>query len=183
MMPPQTPPPDLPTIYLKPGEAHLGYAPARVVTVLGSCVAVIMYHRGQRLGAICHAVMPSLTEARTTTGRPQDAYQYVDSSIETMLTFFDQRGIKRREIEVKIFGGAALFAGSRAAAPAVAVGPRNVETALAVIKANALNLKAWNVGGHRGRKVIFYTETGEVFTKFVAPNEGLVSIQGQGRKA
>ena len=49
----------LPTIFLKPGEVHFGRDPARVITVLGSCVSVIMYHRHTMIGAICHAVMPS----------------------------------------------------------------------------------------------------------------------------
>jgi len=99
------PPNDLPTIYLKPGEMHFGTTPARVVTVLGSCVSIIMYHRPSQTGAICHAVMPS-SDARTSRrGTSKDAFQYVDSALEWMLEHFRKMGIRMNAIEVMIFGG------------------------------------------------------------------------------
>ena len=43
---------DLPVIYLKAGELHFSDKPSSVMTVLGSCLSVTMFHRAARVGAI-----------------------------------------------------------------------------------------------------------------------------------
>lgn len=159
---------DLPTVYLKPGEMHFGAEATRVITVLGSCVSVIMYHRRTGTGAICHAVMPNSEAPRSAGHTRRDLFQYVDTSLEWMLERFEKMGIKRADIEVKIFGGSEMFTDRRGRTTSVSVGRKNVETAMQIIQNHKLKLKAWNVGGSKGRKVIFYTDTGEVFTKFVS---------------
>ncbi|HOS98506.1 MAG TPA: chemotaxis protein CheD [Deltaproteobacteria bacterium] len=159
---------ELPLIYLKPGEMYFGTEPARVVTVLGSCVSVIMYHRRTRIGAISHAVMPTITQPSRKSAALPDVFQYVDSSIDWMLARFRKMGVKHRELDVKIFGGSEIFYDSKRQGKTLSVGSKNVETAMKTIAEKELKLKAWNVGGNKGRKVIFYTDTGEVFTKFVS---------------
>jgi chemotaxis protein CheD len=159
----------LPTIFLKPGEAHFGLDPARVITVLGSCVSVIMYHRHTMIGAMCHAVMPSRREARRKKSLSRDIFQYVDSSMAWMLDQFDKIRIRREDIKVKIFGGSEIF--NIRYDGSMSIGRKNIEAAMKTIHEQNLKLKAWNVGGNTGRKVIFNTNTGEVFTKFVTKVE------------
>jgi chemotaxis protein CheD len=167
----------LPTIYLKPGEVLFGLEPTRVITVLGSCVSVIMYYRPGKIGAICHAVMPAQEEAaKKNRSNAKDELQYVDSSVQWMLARFEKIGIKGIDLEVKIFGGSELFYDSKKYDRSISVGKKNVEMALKTIQAKNLKLKAWNVGGNKGRKVIFYTDTGEVFTKFVNKVEPQVAL-------
>jgi chemotaxis protein CheD len=158
---------DIPIIYLKPGEIHFSPEPSKIITILGSCVSIIMYNKHQKIGAICHAVMPSLEIAKTNKRLVKDEFQYVDSSVEWMLSRFEEFGIKRGEIEVKIFGGAEIFFDKKKGSN-IAVGRKNIEAAVRIIKHNKLKLRAWNVGGNRGRKLIFYTDTGDVITKIVS---------------
>ncbi|HVN72466.1 MAG TPA: chemotaxis protein CheD, partial [Desulfomonilia bacterium] len=49
----------------------------------------------------------------------------------------------------------------------ISVGRKNIETAMKFIKEQNMRLTAWDMGGDKGRKVIFYTDTGEVFMKYV----------------
>lgn len=158
---------DIPTYYLKPGEIHFATEPARVITILGSCVSLVMYHRPRRLGAICHAMMPSIQEARKEI-EPARRFQYVDGCMEWMLARFAQYHIKAQSLEVKLFGGAGLFPDRRGGEQSLAVGERNIDMALKLIDAHGLRLMAWDLGGDKGRKLIFCTSTGEVLTKFVA---------------
>lgn len=157
----------IPTYYLKPGEIHFATEPARVITILGSCVSLVMYHRPRRLGAICHAMMPSLLEVRKEID-PGRRFQYVDGCMEWMLARFAQYHITPQSLEIKLFGGAGLFPDRRGGEQSMAVGERNIDMALKLIDAHDLRLKAWDVGGDKGRKLIFCTSTGEVLTKFVA---------------
>jgi chemotaxis protein CheD len=171
---------ELPAIYLKPGEAHFGTEPSRVVTVLGSCVAIIMFHRHTRIGAICHAVMPTYVATKKKRPPAEDVLQYVDSSVEWMLKGFETIGINAGDLEVKIFGGSEIFYDSKKYETSISVGRKNIEAALKAIHDKKLKLKAWNVGGNKGRKVIFYTDTGEVFTKFVSKVEPQVALYVSG---
>ena len=60
-----------------------------------------MFNKRLKVGGICHALLP--TEGPTV--KDTDRFHYVDSSISQMLTEFETMGIKRNEIEVKVFGG------------------------------------------------------------------------------
>lgn len=172
---------ELPTIYLKPGEMHFGTEAARIITVLGSCVSVTMYHRRTGTGAICHAVMPSSEAPRSPKSAAKDRFQYVDTSMIWMLAEFEKRGIKAADIEVKIFGGSEMFTDTNGKVTAMSVGRKNIEAALTIIHEHNLKLKAWNIGGNKGRKVIFYSDTGDVFTKFVNKVEPQIPYVVTGR--
>jgi len=171
---------ELPSIYLKPGEAYFSGDPTKVVTILGSCVSVIMYCSARKIGAICHAVMPSPDGLKPRKPSPGDTFQFVDSSVVWMVSQFEKAGIRRSDIEVKIFGGAEIFVGANTGG-SVSVGRKNIEAALTTLKEQNMKLKAWNVGGNKGRKVIFYTDTGDVFTKIVKKIDPDAAIPGSGR--
>jgi chemotaxis protein CheD len=155
------------TIYLKPGEVCFSKSPVKIVTILGSCVSIIMYSKSSKVGAICHAVMPSRETAKMNKKHMKDVFQYVDSSMEWMLSQFEEAGIKRETIDVNIFGGSEIFFNSTKSS-GIGVGKKNIDAAIKIIKHKNLKLRAWNIGGNKGRKLIFYTDTGEVFTKFVS---------------
>ncbi|WP_298436503.1 chemotaxis protein CheD [Geobacter sp.] len=159
----------LPTVYLRPGELHFGAAPTVVTTVLGSCVSVTMFERTSGTAAICHALLPE--------GNKGDGLRYVDTSILHMLALFSARGVSPARLEVKLFGGADLigFGGSR-----IGVGRRNVEIARRVLSVSGLAVTAADVGGTRGRKLIFYTHTGEVLLKRLRRDDPLAAGEDWG---
>lgn len=172
----------LPVHYLKPGEIHLTSTPAMVTTILGSCLCVTMYHKYTRLAAICHAVMPSANSLSRKYDDHRDIFQYVDSSVEWMVQQFEIKGIKRHDIEVKMFGGAEMFTDGTAGSSPVSVGKKNIDVALRTIEMNRLKLTAWNIGGKKGRKVIFNTLTGEVFAKYVNRTDNTMTLVDYGRE-
>lgn len=151
---------DLPSVYLKPGELHFASGPTMVTTVLGSCVSVTMFERTSGFAAICHALLPE--------GSRTDIFRYVDTSIIHMLDLFSERGMHPSRLEVKLFGGADLIGAGRGR---ICVGRRNVAIARQVLAAAGLDVAAADVGGSRGRKLLFYTHTGEVLLKRLRRDE------------
>jgi chemotaxis protein CheD len=145
------------TVYLGPGEAYLDDRPALVSTVLGSCIAVTMFHRMTRRGRICHAILP-----RYPSAGQGDTFHYVDSSILHMLENLLFTGLERAEIEVKLFGGANAFKGDDERAT---VGELNAERAVQVIRKERLTILASDLGGRMGRKIVFDTQSGKVLLK------------------
>jgi chemotaxis protein CheD len=148
----------IPTIYLKPGEQYFAVSPAIVSTVLGSCVSITMHSPEHGKSAICHAVLPEEIS-------PGEPFRYVDSSIAAMLRLFDRHGIRKNALEVKLFGGADILASGKNGFREMTVGKQNFLRAKQIINREQLNLLAYDVGGTRGRKIFFHTQSGVIYLK------------------
>jgi len=146
-------------IYLNPGELVVAEEPAQVTTVLGSCVSVTLFSPRLRVGAICHAVLPN--------GKTNQPSRFVDQSVRYMLNYFRKQKIGPDEIVAKLFGGADMFTQIDPRCKDQSVGAQNIRAALDSLRESGLELSALDVGGQQGRKLIFYSHTGEIFLKRV----------------
>jgi chemotaxis protein CheD len=159
-------------ISLKPGDIYFSDKPALISTLLGSCVSVTMFSRRLGAGAICHGLLPSCKGKKPCEGDEfcSEGMRYVDCSIMRMLDWFAQIGVARGEIDVKVFGGSDMLSGPESATKAT-VGQQNISMAFQVIEKENLRIAASDVGGGRGRKIIFSTHTGEVLLKRLLKSE------------
>lgn len=157
------PPPELTPVCLKPGELLISRDPFEVTTVLGSCVAVTMFSHRLSLAAICHAMLPSPYPCHCGDQGLQ-AYKYVIHAVPDMIKAFRRAAINSEEIEVKMFGGANVLRQGEDWT-ASGIGHENVQLARRLLAQENLAIKASNVGGRLGRKIVFNTLTGQVFHK------------------
>ncbi len=144
-------------IFLKPGEVYVSKKPAVVSTILGSCVAVTLFNARMRVGSICHALLP---KGRAGENGNLD---YVDNAVHYMIRRLLAFGIGREEMEVKLLGGADVIECQESSK--VTVGQLNIQSALEVIEKEGIRLAVSHVGGKKGRRVRFYTDTGSVLLK------------------
>lgn len=157
---------DLPrtmNLYLKPGGLVVADRPFLVTTILGSCVAVTLYNQRSGLGAICHAMLPE--------GSSSADFKFVDKAVGHMVNWFRGKGIANSEIEAKLFGGAVMFSGSGDPKRQINVGMANVQMALNMLLSAGIPLVAKDIGGRRGRKILFMSNTGEVLLKRLGVDE------------
>jgi chemotaxis protein CheD len=155
----------LPVVYLKPGELYIARRPTIVTTVLGSCISVTMFNRRLGIGAICHGLLPRCRDKKKCDDNCTEEFKYVGCSVRSMVEEFIMSGSKRNEIEVKVFGGADVFALKGVDRKSANIGKQNIKAALSVIRSEGLHLLTSDVGGVAGRKIFFNTQTGEVFLK------------------
>lgn len=153
------------SIYLKPGEYYFGYHSVRITTVLGSCVSVSMYHHPSKLAALCHAVAPDCGIGTACKEKCVEFHRYVNCMVPAMAHSFFSRGIRPKEMEVKLFGGAAMLDTAGRKASRTSVGAMNIIAARKALQQLGLHLESTDVGGFAGRKIIFNTSTGEVLLK------------------
>ena len=154
--------PDHTPAFLNVAQGGLYQQPTMAHTVLGSCVSVTFYVPTRGIGALFHALLPKAAEYRLHDRLETAPYKFVDTAIETILARLARRGVTRQEIECKVFGGAsALFSEE------MSVGRRNVETAFSTLASFGLRVAASNVGGERGRKIVFASGTGEIFVRML----------------
>lgn len=159
----------LPIIHLKSGEIHFSDHPELVVTVLGSCISIIMHYARFKLTAVSHSLLP-----RRCGSRDQEhPRRYIDTTFREMYDWFIQHGVKPHEVEVKVFGGSDVLQKSKAFVESLnkTVGAENIEAVLELILSEGLTISAIDVGGESGRKLFVYTETGEVRLKKIKHSE------------
>ncbi len=151
-------------IYLQPGESYLAEKPTLIRTLLGSCVGITFWCRRTGLGGLCHPMLPVCGCERGQALTLKQSRRYVDFTIRDLASQFDQAGVARSEIEVKLFGGADVLlmplANSRPT-----VGRLNTESALEVLAEEGMAVAASSLGGTSGLIIRFNTLTGDVFLK------------------
>jgi len=138
-----------------------------VKTVLGSCISVTMFHPHTKIAVMCHAVLPVCLEKNYCKISCKEPYKYVNCVISEMASKFLKYGIDPGDIEVKLFGGADMFFLKTEREKLQSVGRQNIEAAIKAVKSENLKLKVADVGGNFGRKLFFYTHTGEVWLKYL----------------
>jgi chemotaxis protein CheD len=157
------------TVFLQPCEMVLLTHPARVKTVLGSCVGITMRAPASGVAAMVHCLLP-------TAGAPyrqlpaEEYWRYVDAAVDRMLEAFATRGAAAGDLEVKLFGGADRLAAG-AGETGYRVGRRNVKAALASLAGYGIEPVSREVGGRCGRLVEFDTASGSVFVKLLPSPE------------
>jgi chemotaxis protein CheD len=156
-------------LFLKPGEMLVSGEPLVVTTLLGSCVAVTMFSSRHRLGAICHALLPNCRKELKCSRDHTDAGKYVECAIRLMLERLMAHGVAKDQIEAKIFGGSDMF--DKAEGRNQSVGRQNIEKALSMLEGESVRVITQDLGGERGRKIIFHTHTGDVFLKRLRKTE------------
>lgn len=149
-----------PEIYLAPGEFHFGGNGARIQTLLGSCVAITLWHPVRRCGGMCHFLLPG----RNGAGREALDGRYGDEAVRLFLRETGRLNTAPGEYQVKIFGGGNMFY-DLAGSGAVAVGQRNIEAARTLLRVAGFTVQDEDVGGNGYRKIIFDLGDGSVWVR------------------
>ncbi len=152
--------PQVDEVYLQPGEYFFARQPTVIWTILGSCVGAAFWCKKVNAGALCHAMLP--VHPQLSTLSRAEGYRYMDYAIREIAHQFDELGVQRKEIHIKLFGGAEVLLGTGSSPARATVGSLNLESALRVLADEGLKVVASSVGGNAGLKIYFNTGTGEV---------------------
>jgi chemotaxis protein CheD len=155
----------LPLVHLNPGELLVTREPKWVVTLLGSCIAVTMFSPRFRLAAMCHAMLPRPRSHEFVAKNDPNQFRFLSHALPAMLEHFCHAGIQVEEIEVKMFGGGNVIHFDETATEDSWIGTANIQTARELLRETPLTLRAENVGGSVGSKILFNTQDGKVLHK------------------
>jgi chemotaxis protein CheD len=157
MASPPAPPVSSPEWHVMPGEFFVSPGPGRVRTLLGSCVALVLWHPGRRVGGLCHYVLPGRMRL---PGEPRDG-QYADEALDMMAELLARHGLAPSSCHAWCFGGARHLLASRSD-PVFDIGARNGEAARRLVQAHGLHLHGHDLGGEWPRHIELDLHSGAV---------------------
>ena len=148
-------------IKLKPGEFYATTRPLVIATVLGSCVAACIRDPGRGGAGMNHFMLPHHHDGHS---RAVDASstRYGVFAMESLINEFVKRGSHRRDLEAKVFGGAAVMDALLAD-----VGAQNADFVRHYLEVEGIRVSAADFGGLMPRKVLFFVEDGSVRVKYL----------------
>ncbi len=149
-------------VYLYPGEIFISNNDRKVITLLGTCVSIILYNTEFKLGGIIHGLLPSAEKSNKNINK-FDLTNYIDYAFYFVLEKFLSFGIDRSKIKAKLFGGACVIKTLKNNC----IGIKNVEQAIYLLNKENIKITAKDVGGNKARKLIFHPNTGEVYMKYI----------------
>ncbi len=150
------PAPALPLVSVGLCEAAVGDGAGTLVTFgLGSCIGLAVWSPLQRLGALCHIMLPDSQGAPPDPATPA---KYADRAVAWAVQALRARGCTVPELRAKLAGGAKVLS----IPVATEIGKRNAEATLALLQAQGIRVMGYSVGGTVGRTVYFSPATGDM---------------------
>ena len=145
-----------------PGEYYVTTENELITTVLGSCISACIRDKESGVGGMNHFMLPETSAEKMRHGSDAmigNAARYGNYAMEHLINTILSNGGKRKNLEVKIFGGGKII-------PILTdVGARNIEFILDYIDQEGLSLLAKDLGDIYPRKVIYFPKTGKVGMK------------------
>ena len=140
--------------FVYPGAIHVAKAPAAMITIVGSCVAVCLRTPSGAHGGMVHFLMPHGPD------RPTTRLGYANHAIPELIARVSEIAGVAGPLEASLAGGAKVRGAASGRRPHL--GHDNVAAARQILAANGVELVSEAVGGCYGRRVVFEVPEGSL---------------------
>jgi len=148
------------------GGGYVSRVPRRLLTLLGSCVAVCLFDPVAGVGGLNHFMLP---QRGSKVPLPDDV-RFGDDALPWLFNSAVRLGADRGRLRAKVFGGASAMG------PNNRVGLDNIEFARGFLEKNRIEIVAEELGKRVSRQIRFDTDTGRAFVRYVDSGDGQVLI-------
>jgi len=142
--------------YLYPGERWFGRGKMQLRTLLGSCVAITLWHPGLGVGGMCHYLLPE--DPGKTRGRLLDP-RYADEAMALFLRDIKRSGTCPADYQVGLFGGGNMFT-TLERAWSVDIGRRNAEAGRLLLRSHGFSVTYSDLEGRLHRQIVLDVRNG-----------------------
>ncbi|MCP3689384.1 MAG: chemotaxis protein CheD [Gammaproteobacteria bacterium] len=162
-------------VFLHPGDFVFGEPGTHIHTVLGSCIAICLWHPQLRIGGMCHFVLPSRPSSDAEAAEPNGRYgneamQLFDMALKLHQTEYTQ-------YQAKIFGGANML-GKKPDNSATRIGEKNAAKAMQLLMERQASVEVVHVGERGHRRIVMDVTSGDVWVKYRSEaNEAAMASQ------
>ncbi len=146
-----------PQVYLQAGQLAVAADPTAIVTILGSCVAVCLWDPATRVGGVNHFLLPHHVQR-------EQSLRFGNVAVPRLVDAVVRAGASRRGLVAKVFGGASVLG---ALSHARRLGGENAALAVQLLDEAGIPVLDRDVGGERGRKLVFVSDEGTAWVKLL----------------
>jgi chemotaxis protein CheD len=143
--------------YLHPGGLFVSRDNCAVTTILGSCVSVCLWDPETKIGGMNHYLLPNFFAEGVASPR------FGDIAIKALIEKLLALGARKPQLRSKIFGGACVLEAFQNREDHLGI--KNIRVARTLLEEEGIPLISHDVGGRRGRKLIFHTDDGAVWIR------------------
>ncbi len=158
-------------VILSPGEYHVSNRNTTISTLLGSCISACLYDPYHGIVGMNHFLL---------SGGPQnvpdkkpfyltDAGRYGVNAMELVINGMLRLGADRCHIRAKVFGGSSFLPAPDTPDSFFSVGEVNSRFIMEFLQNDGIPLIAYDIGGNRGRKVLFSSHDFSVIVRKTQP--------------
>jgi chemotaxis protein CheD len=143
--------------YLIPGNIFAAAQAFAITSIVGSGVALCLWDSANKIGGANHFMLPEGSEDSENSAR------YANIANPALLQKMLDMGSNLKTLEARIFGGSlptVTFGGDFEP-----VGNRNVKAVNHFLRMQGIRLIQSEVGGLKGRKVVFQTDDGKAWSE------------------
>ncbi len=145
--------------FLYPSSLFVSKEPYVVKTILGSCVAICIWDKRLKIGGMNHYMLPNWN------GNDLASPKYGNIAIDKLVNKLLVLGSRKEDLIAKVFGGGDMLEGKQESS--YLIGERNIRVARLILEEKNIPVVASSTGGKRGRKILFFTDSGEVRHKLL----------------
>jgi chemotaxis protein CheD len=147
-------------IFLNPGEFYFGDDKNNIGTILGSCIAICLWHPRLHIGGMSHFVLPN----RQVPLESDQIGRYAGGCIQLFLAHTQSRGTMLKDYIAKIFGGSNTLE-ELVKNDGDSIGERNAQAAMQLLMEQGVNINVADVGESGYRRITFDLSNGDVWVK------------------
>ncbi|MDH5600291.1 MAG: chemotaxis protein CheD [Gammaproteobacteria bacterium] len=144
---------------IEPGGFYFGKDEEDIYTLLGSCVAVTMWHPVLHIAGMCHIILPK-------RNKELDHTRFADGAIKKFIQEIERYNTLPMDYEVGLYGGGDMFP-SFSKKSRELIGEKNFKETERLLLLKHFNIKFKDVGGEVARKLTLNRVTGTVSLEYV----------------
>jgi chemotaxis protein CheD len=144
-------------------DLNVTTSPHKLITIgLGSCIGIALYDKYTCIGGLAHIMLPDSTAFTNLT----NLIKFADLAIPILIEKMEGQGASVKNIKAKIAGGASMF-NFPDKSMIMDIGNRNGIAVRNTLEKRSIPIIAEDIGGNKGRTMIFDTFNGIVQIKTV----------------
>lgn len=144
---------------INPGGFYFGDNEKEIYTLLGSCVAVTMWHPLLNIAGMCHVVLPE-------RGKEASSTRFANCAVKKFLEEVVKHNTLPHEYEVGVYGGGNMFPFLTQDTSKL-IGIKNFKEIERLLTKEGFNIKFKDVGGEVARKLTLNRITGGISLEHV----------------
>jgi len=153
------------SLFLNVGEFFFTSTHCQLHTILGSCIAITLWHPKYKIGGMCHFVLPGGRDFKRQLEDPSRINgRYSDSAMALFERDARRYNTKLSDYQAKIFGGSNMLTKSFLAEDDL-IGNKNTKAAINHLSERNIPLMVANVGETGYRRIVMDVASGDVWVK------------------